>query len=160
MKHRRHRLLGLMLPLLLLPSAVAAQDEQVDRSQQLSLISSGTSTTSASITGLGVFMVKQRENELREKIQIMKAIAKLDKYMENNRASVRMALAMGGGPELQEIALILGHTKPLSRSQRRALRRGRKAVLTAMAAPASQERAVRVFALLSTAIWRHAEVPA
>lgn len=157
-----HRLAGAMLAVALsLPGAASAQEQDAAaRGQQLSLISSGTSTTSVSITGLGLFMVNQREGELRKKIQIMKAISKLDRYLERNRASVRMALAIGAGDELQEIAQILGHPDPLNREQRSALRRGRKAVLGALAIPASEGRARRVFALLSTAIWRPAEVPA
>lgn len=110
------------------PQPASAQDSGLDTGEVMFL----TSCTSAlPILGLsttaGVY-IKRREEWLREEIRDLKRVAVLDSYIDENEVGVRMALAMGAGEELEEMALIAG-IEQLDEDARRALRAQQRAIL-------------------------------
>ena len=94
-------------------------------------------------TTAGIY-IRKRKAWLRDEIKRLETISLLDTYIEENEPGVSMALALGAGGELDEIALIMGVEDRFDVTARRELR-ARRAVIMGESSEEGVSRGARLY---------------
>lgn len=109
-------------------SDVTIEDDGPDTGRVLFISSSSTSLPLLAISTTAGIYIKRRKAWLREDIKRLETISLLDSFVEDNEPAVRMAVALGGGPELDQIAVIMDVEGLMDAEAKRRLRAQRDVI--------------------------------
>ena len=132
----------LLLLSLGLPSQALAQEAGLG---EVVAVLSTTALTPFSTSYLLVGMqAKGRTKELEESVKRLESIVRLERYLQEHERDVRLAIALGAGPSIAEMATLMG-VATLDRRVLRALRADRSRLDSILDIKAKRTRAAALY---------------
>lgn len=139
---------------LLTASPALAQSDDEETQQRLLISSVGLTTTgpflsTSSLAGIGE---KQELERLKEEEKRLRRFVWLERYLQDNPIEAREALAIGAGPGVEALAMLLGVSREALPATARAWRQDRARLQKILASAPSRQRTIALYDALDEAV--------